>query len=93
MWKREGESGLVMKLTLTFKNKENCTTQDIQVNSQQRIIDTLLILQEANLLDGLEAQYIKVKSVRKGMYLDINSTYESEHINTSDILELTGGRQ
>lgn len=75
-------------LTLTFMSKEIRLNIDIQVNSQQKILDTIYILKEAHILQGMEPEYMKVKSIRKGMYVNIDNTYEVEHINTSDILEL-----
>lgn len=93
MWKKEGGSGLTMMLTLTFMNRESCNSHDIQVNTQQKIIDTLLILKDANLIQDISKDKIKVKSLRKGMYVNIDHTYEGEHIHTSDILELIGGTQ
>lgn len=82
-----------MMLTLTFMNRESCMSYDVQVNSQQKIIDTLFILKDANLVQEIEKEEIKVKSLRKGMYVNINDTYEGEHIHTSDVLELIGGEQ
>jgi predicted transcriptional regulator len=77
-----------MMLTLTLTNKRSGFNKDIQINSQQRIIDTLKILEEAGILSGLYPEKIKVKSVRKGIYVNSKETYEKEHINTGDILEL-----
>jgi hypothetical protein len=69
-------------------NRENHFIKDIQVNSQQKVIDTLLILKEAGILQELDEKRAKVKSVRRGMFVNIIDTYEEEHINTGDILEL-----
>lgn len=69
-------------------NKESQMNHDIQVNSQQKIIDTLHILQEAGTLQGIDTEQVTVKSVRRGMYVDIKEIYEEEHIYTGDILEL-----
>lgn len=77
-----------MMLTLTLMNKENNLNRDIQVNSEQKMIDTLDILKEAGMLSQLDKKLIKVKSVRKGMYIDVKNTYEEEYINTGDVLEL-----
>jgi uncharacterized ubiquitin-like protein YukD len=85
---KEGESGKIMMLTLTLMNKRNGLNKDIQINAQQRIIETLNILEEAGILHGLQMEKIKVKSVRKGIYVNSKETYENEHINSGDILEL-----
>lgn len=77
-----------MKLTLTIMNDETQLNQDIEVNSQQRIIDTLLILKEAGRIPGIVIEAARVKSTRRGMYLEVQQTYEEEQINTGDIFEL-----
>lgn len=77
-----------MTLTLTLMNRDIALNKDIQVNSQQKIIDTLHILKEAQILQGLQLEEIKVKSHRRGMYIQNKGTYEEERINTGDILEL-----
>ena len=42
-----------MLLTLTIMNREGSWQEDIQVNPQQKIIDTMLILKEAGKLPPL----------------------------------------
>jgi len=74
-------------LTLTIMNNENQIKKDIQVNEQQRIEDTLRVLEEAAIISNASRE-IKVKSVRRGTCLDIKASYEDEHINNGDILEL-----
>lgn len=77
-----------MKLTITFMNKEHSQKRDVQVNSQQKIIDTLQILKDAGVLWEIEYTDIKIKSLRRGLYLEKESSYEKERIFTGDILEI-----
>ena len=74
-------------LTLTIMSKENQIEKDIQVNAHQRIEDTLKILEESAIMPRISND-VKVKSVRRGAYLDISGSYEDEHINNGDVLEL-----
>ena len=76
-----------MMLTITIMNREMQIEKDIQVNPQQRIEDTLKILVESAIIPAITND-IRIKSVRKGVYLDIKATYEDGHINNGDILEL-----
>ncbi|MFV0466357.1 MAG: hypothetical protein ACK5ML_09805 [Lachnospiraceae bacterium] len=75
-----------MKLTLTIMNCEK--EKDIQVYSQQKIQETLVILQKAGELWGYDPYMCKVKSARRGIYIDTGHTYEDELIYTGDILEV-----
>ena len=58
--------------------------EDIQVNPQQKIIDTMLILKEAGKLPQEEVQ--EMKSERRGRFLDMNKNYEQQSIYDGDIL-------
>ena len=73
-----------MLLTLTIMNREGSWQEDIQVNPQQKIIDTMLILKEAGKLPQDEVQ--EMKSERRGRFLDMNKNYEQQSIYDGDIL-------
>lgn len=73
-----------MLLTLTIMNREGSWQEDIQVNPQQKIIDTMLILKEAGKLPQKEVQ--EMKSERRGRFLDMNKNYEQQSIYDGDIL-------
>ena len=73
-----------MLLTLTIMNREGSWQEDIQVNPQQKIIDTMLIIKEAGKLPQEEVQ--EMKSERRGRFLDMNKNYEQQSIYDGDIL-------
>ena len=73
-----------MLLTLTIMNREGSWQEDIQVNPQQKIVDTMLILKEAGKLPQEEVQ--EMKSERRGRFLDMNKNYEQQSIYDGDIL-------
>ena len=73
-----------MLLTLTIMNRGGSWQEDIQVNPQQKIIDTMLILKEAGKLPQEEVQ--EMKSERRGRFLDMNKNYEQQSIYDGDIL-------
>ena len=73
-----------MLLTLTIMNREGSWQEDIQVNPQQKIIDTMLIFKEAGKLPQEEVQ--EMKSERRGRFLDMNKNYEQQSIYDGDIL-------
>lgn len=77
-----------MKLTLTFTNSNHTCTKDIQVNDQQKIIDTLTILQEAGIDWQIPIEKCRMKSGRQGVYLDITKSYQEQNVYNGDILEL-----
>lgn len=72
-----------MKLTLTFMNHNE--QKDIQVNPRQKLEATMQILREAGLF---EEPCRRIKSVRRGVYLDKACTYEELHILTGDVIRL-----
>ena len=73
-----------MLLTLTIMNREGSWQEDIQVNPQQKIIDTMLYLKEAGKLPQEEVQ--EMKSERRGRFLDMNKNYDQQSIYDGDIL-------
>lgn len=78
-----------MLITLTITNHKSAWQEDVQVNPQQKIEDTLSILQEAGRISSQEwTKDSRIRSVRRGILLDAGSSYEQEEIYTGDILEL-----
>ena len=73
-----------MLLTFSIMIREGSWQEDIQVNPQQKIIDTMLILKEAGKLPQEEVQ--EMKSERRGRFLDMNKNYEQQSIYDGDIL-------
>lgn len=83
-----------MQLTLTFTNNTETRQMkgvgelDVMVNSQQRIIDTIQILQEAGKLPVIGRLPSKLRSVRKKYMIQPEQTYEQANIYYGDILEI-----
>lgn len=75
-------------LTLTLKSEKAQIERDIQVNPEQKIKDTLHILQEAGLLLGIEIEQVTIKSLRRGLCLDKEENYTQQSVYTGDILDL-----
>lgn len=77
-----------MKLTLTFTNSKHDIEKDFELNSQQKIADTLEILRDAGIFDRMLYRDPRIKSLRRSVYIDKTRTYEEEQIYNGDILEL-----
>lgn len=78
-----------MLITLTVMNKRLEWKENIQVNPQQRIEDTIKILIEAGKVSScILTEHTKIKSIRKSMFVDCRASYEQEGIYTGDTLEL-----
>lgn len=75
-------------LTITLMNDEFHLNKNIQVNAEQKMIDTLVIMQEAGIIQGVDLEHVRLKSIRRGRYININENYEHEQINNGDVLEL-----
>lgn len=75
-------------LTLTLKSEKAQIERDIQVNPEQKIKDTLHILQEAGLFLGIEIEQVTIKSLRRGLCLDKEENYTQQSVYTGDILDL-----
>jgi len=74
-----------MKLTITIMINGN-EKKDIQVNSKQTIEDTIKILQQAQFIDEKEKEQLRIKSLRRGVYIEKSNNYEEEYIFSGDIL-------
>ncbi len=67
--------------------EENNFMKDIKVNRAQKIVETILVLQDGNILPcDLEVGKIRIFSKRKGEYINKNASYEQEKIFQGDIL-------
>lgn len=83
-----------MQLTLTFMSSNDAAKEcvmeqiDVMVNSQQKIIDTIKILQEVGKFPGMGKKTIKIRSVRKKYMIQPEQTYEQAKIFYGDILEI-----
>lgn len=74
-----------MLITVTLILMKSKAEIDIQVNPQQKIIDTLKIVKENQILPmpDLEEE-IKVRSDRRRTYINPELTYEQASIYTGD---------
>lgn len=77
-----------MRLTLTFTNETQTQMHDVQVNPQQKIKDTLDILMSAGVMDTFILSGKRVKSLRRGMFIPTEITYEAAQLFSGDILVL-----
>ena len=78
-----------MLITLTLILTKSDTQIDIQVNPKQKIIDTLIILENNHKLSiemGIEC--IRIKSKRRKEYINAKLTFEQAELYTGDCLLL-----
>lgn len=74
-------------LTVTIEEKKQGIRIDVQVNPQQKIMETLKILAENNvMLEESVYEGMKIKSTRKKEYLHSGLTFEQSDIREGDIL-------
>ncbi|MBD5474811.1 MAG: hypothetical protein HDR17_02330 [Lachnospiraceae bacterium] len=67
--------------------EEGGFVRDIRVNRKQKIFETIAILIDGGLLmHNLSNRGIRIFSIRKGEYIDLNESYEKEDIFNGDIL-------
>jgi hypothetical protein len=62
--------------------------KDIIVNSQQKIMETIRIMEEAGLFPNLSDGEYQIRSLRTRLSLELNRNYEQNHIFYGDILEI-----
>ena len=61
--------------------------KDIKVNREQKIIETILVLQDGRVLpSNIDIEKVRIFSGRKGEYIDKNANYVQEDIFQGDIL-------
>lgn len=76
-------------LQLTIKLTNSCISQDIMVNPDQKIIDTLKILKENNAISLNEnLNKILIKSQRKKRYINSRLSYRQAGIFNGDLLQI-----
>lgn len=77
-----------MQLTITLTSSKYQINKDIMVNSQQKICETLQILKEAGQIDSTIGDGDKLRSMRTGMFVQKEFTYEEAGIFYGDILSI-----
>lgn len=76
-------------LRLTIKLTNRNISRDIMVNPDQKIVDTLRILEENNILSMDEdMEKILVKSERKKRYINSRLSYRQAGIFNGDLLQI-----
>lgn len=74
-----------MIITLIWNDEKN--EIDMKVNPEQRILDTLLVLADADVLNGTEENQ-SLYSKRLNEYIEVKMSYEQAGIYNGDILIL-----
>lgn len=78
-----------MILTLTIKYEKEYLDKDIQVNSQQKVEDTLNVLIDAGILHKTTLlKELRIRSIRRGGFIEKKQSYDQANIHNGDILEL-----
>ena len=76
-----------MQLTITLTSTKYQINKDIMVNSEQKICETLQILKEAGQINIAVGDEDKLRSMRTGMFVSKEFTYEAG-IFYGDILQI-----
>ena len=77
-----------MQLTLTLTSTKYQINKDIMVNSEQKICETLQILKEVGQINPAVGDGDKLRSMRTGMFVQKEFTYEEAGIFYGDILQI-----
>lgn len=78
-----------MILTLTIKYEKEHLDKDFQVNSQQKVEDTLNVLTDAGILrNAALLKELRIRSIRRGGFIEKKQNYDQANIHNGDILEL-----
>ena len=77
-----------MQLTITLTSTKYQINKDIMVNSKQKICETLQILKEAGQINIAVGDEVKLRSMRTGMFVQKEFTYEEAGIFYGDILSI-----
>lgn len=77
-----------MQLTITLTSTKYQINKDIMVNSEQKICETLQILKEAGQINIAVGDEDKLRSMRTGMFVPQEFTYEENGIFYGDILAI-----
>ena len=84
--RRKGD--VKMQLTITLTSTKYQINKDIMVNSEQKICETLQILKEAGQINIAVGDEDKLRSMRTGMFVPQEFTYEEAGIFYGDILAI-----
>ena len=76
-----------MQLTITLTSTKYQINKDIMVNSEQKICETLQI-KEAGQINIAVGDEVKLRSMRTGMFVPQEFTYEEAGIFYGDILQI-----
>lgn len=81
-------------ITITILMKESSLCEDIQVNENQKLIETFHILAEKGILPMVDRINLhEVKSERKQQYCNVRLSYAQLQIYNGDILQLSYERK
>ncbi len=74
-------------MIFTLCMEEDGFMKDIKVNREQKIVETILVLQDGKVLPpDIDIEKVRIFSGRKGEYIDKNANYVQEDIFQGDIL-------
>lgn len=74
-------------MIFTLCMEEDGFMKDIKVNREQKIVETILVLQDGKVLPpDIDIKKVRIFSGRKGEYIDKNANYVQEDIFQGDIL-------
>lgn len=74
-------------MIFTLCMEEDGFMKDIKVNREQKIVETILVLQDGKVLpQDIDIEKVRIFSGRKGEYIDKNANYVQEDIFQGDIL-------
>lgn len=85
---KEGKGDVKRQLTITLTSTKYQINKDIMVNSEQKICETLQILKEAGQINIAVGDEVKLRSMRTGMFVPQEFTYEEAGIFYGDILQI-----
>lgn len=78
-----------MRTSVTFTDPETGLSYDLDVNSEQKMEETLAILVHARLIGGsYTKEGVRIMSVRTGLIFPASSTYTEAEIYDGDSLRL-----
>lgn len=74
-------------MIFTLCMEEDGFMMDIKVNREQKIVETILVLQDGKVLPSdIDIDKVRIFSGRKGEYIDKYANYVQEDIFQGDIL-------
>lgn len=79
-----------MQLKLTWRIKGEGSEMNLLVSDEQRIIETMQVLEGKGILDKDTLRVVKyVKSLRTKNQIDVLLTYKEGNVYSGDILEIS----